>query len=291
MFVVWGQKKTQKRLGFVADLCPVCRDVRRFRVIRIGVTTHVYFLSVGSGRLATHEAECQSCGLRMEITPDVYRQVVKTPPETIEELVRISFPDLVDARAARLEHEARLRAGEPLAPGVRHRLIRESLGIFSSLAEERLSGSARLDGRSAWSLAATVAIPVALLVAGESVASRATYVHRIAPLAGLLFLTGFLLTLAFLATGASRWVRGPLLRRLANHLRPLAPTEEELDEHLTALRGMGLKLARKIGAARLVEAIEYPTDELAEINSREPAVFARLMGAERSLATEETTAS
>jgi hypothetical protein len=37
MFVVWGKKRVRKKIGHVADFCPMCRTAQPFALVRVGV--------------------------------------------------------------------------------------------------------------------------------------------------------------------------------------------------------------------------------------------------------------
>lgn len=45
--IVWGKKHVFDMVGYVADFCPICRDVRRFMMQEILLAGHVYGLTVG----------------------------------------------------------------------------------------------------------------------------------------------------------------------------------------------------------------------------------------------------
>ena len=42
MFIVWGTKRTERKQGLVADFCPICREVRAFQLIRVGLASLVH---------------------------------------------------------------------------------------------------------------------------------------------------------------------------------------------------------------------------------------------------------
>jgi len=58
MSIIWGRKQVEKRLGYVADFCPICRDINPFLVSSVGVAEHIYYLPIGKGELISHIAEC-----------------------------------------------------------------------------------------------------------------------------------------------------------------------------------------------------------------------------------------
>lgn len=115
MLIIWGKKRTVRRVGSVADFCPSCRGVQRFRVSRIGLVSHVYYLSLGAGDLVGHIAECQVCGYIKETEPTIYREMRRNATEDLAELVRATYPDLPDVYEERLRLEQKLRSGRPAA--------------------------------------------------------------------------------------------------------------------------------------------------------------------------------
>ena len=78
MFIIWGQKKTEKSIGYAADFCSMCREVRSIRVFRLGSAAHVYGLSVGGGGLVGYSARCQSCSYAMEVDATGYQSLAKS---------------------------------------------------------------------------------------------------------------------------------------------------------------------------------------------------------------------
>ena len=61
MFVFWGQTYKEKELGYVCDFCPVCRGLRAFKLVRTGISGHVYGISFSEGMLACYLIECLNC--------------------------------------------------------------------------------------------------------------------------------------------------------------------------------------------------------------------------------------
>ena len=55
VFIVWGKKVVDRKLGHVAGFCPMCREPKTFLPRRVGAAGHVYCLSTGEGGLIGHE--------------------------------------------------------------------------------------------------------------------------------------------------------------------------------------------------------------------------------------------
>lgn len=256
MFIVSGKKKTRKPLGYVADFCPVCRDVQSFHMFRVGKTAHVYFIPLGRGELIRFEGECQQCGTSIEKDPDSYRDMVPRLPLDLEDLVEDTFPDLTEVHAARFEAEIRLANGEPLDAVWRQRLIRESLEVFSARAEERLQGDSHIDRAALLCMLLTVALPAAFMfLAFSSHPFLRPFAALLWGMAGIVFPVGIVLSLVLIFTSASRWLRNRLLRQMAENLQLLNPTAEELQTELDRLKERGLKFARKVTVSHIQRAL------------------------------------
>ena len=69
MFIVWGKKRIERKQGMVADFCPICREVRAFTLIRVGLADHIYYVSFGEGKLVGYIVRCDTCGVALGVEP------------------------------------------------------------------------------------------------------------------------------------------------------------------------------------------------------------------------------
>jgi hypothetical protein len=74
-------------------------------------------------------------------------------------------------------------------------------------------------------------------------------------LAAILLVVGTVLTLYFLLTSSSRYLRRTVYPRLQRALGPFRPTEAELDVALKRLSAMGFYIGGKLNAKALLRAI------------------------------------
>ena len=58
MLFIWGKKRVERNIGKVADFCPICREVRMFQLIRVGVADHIYYVSFGEGYHTLQRMRC-----------------------------------------------------------------------------------------------------------------------------------------------------------------------------------------------------------------------------------------
>ena len=46
MFIIWGTKIVERKLGYVADFCSICRGARPFTVFKVVQVGHLYYLYI-----------------------------------------------------------------------------------------------------------------------------------------------------------------------------------------------------------------------------------------------------
>ena len=247
MFIVWGTKIKKKRLGYVADCCPVCNDVRRFSLRRIGAADHLYYISFGQGRLVGHEVTCCDCGTRLEADADRYQAVESSADTSLDALVSTthpSVPTIVGERLALLE-----RAREGQDDEARAELLREPFLLLNSLIEEQMR-ERKLGKKGRWTCWSTVAMLIVLVIIGANGGPRWAG-FAVAGLFGL----GFFASLGFMATHMGSFVRREVYPRLARALEPLRPSVDELDQVTQNLKSLGLRIGKKVKSERLYGAI------------------------------------
>ena len=155
MFIVWGKTIKRQKLGFVADFCAVCRDLRTFQVRRIGSASHVYYISFGQGDLVGYERTCQVCATPVDAVPDTYSGMAKTF-QPASELISETFPNYYTVYRALLERERKVRdTPSMLTPEERRARMREPFMVIAPLAQQKLS-SIQLDWRVGLAIASFV---------------------------------------------------------------------------------------------------------------------------------------
>lgn len=255
MFVVWGTKRTVKRLGYAADFCGICRDLCPTRIDRVGAASHVYGLSVGSGELVGHLATCTDCHSSRPIDPATYRELLPRPSEDTTELVRETFPDFEKVYGERLAIEASLRAGKQIPAEAREALLREPFLQLEADVEAVCSGSSRIDKECVIAILAMVLAPIAAGFATSAVFPDEPGSSPAGMVALITFGAGLLGFFSCLATSPGRWIRRKVLPRLARSLHPLQPEFEELDGVHRQLRSLGMRIAKKLTPARIESAL------------------------------------
>jgi hypothetical protein len=261
MFIIWGKKRVTRRLGYVADFCPLCRDVRAFEVTRVGLAGHLYYISIGEGELAGYERTCAVCRTALNADPERYAQLgdLLLPPG---ELQPLTFPKLKEYWAARLAVERELKSvfGK-LSPEDRSTLIREPFILLAPKVEQRLSSSLVLDK----------VVGISALIAFGALFVIAPLVTRLAPgsdgIVGFAFIAAIVAVLVQMLLAPGRVMRKEVLPVLAAALRPLKPAPAEIAAVLQEMKKAGRKIGSKVTTVDLMEALSGPQAEASSLPS------------------------
>lgn len=249
-FVFWGSKVVTKKLGYVADFCPICRGPQPFELRQVNVVRHIYYVSVGTGRLAGHQRTCSECGTTLDAQTANYASVSPVP-QPVAELIRQTFPRLAEVYEQRLALEERVRtAPATLSPADRKALIRAPFLLLSPRVERRFA-STHIDRETGlWILAVFGAI----VAAGAIAARLAPDEVGIAMLSVLL--GGIVVVGTQVARSNVRFLKRDIYPVLARTLRPLRPNESEIAAVLGELKGLGHRLGGKAKLAELMAAFD-----------------------------------
>ncbi|BEU94738.1 hypothetical protein ACDW_04430 [Acidovorax sp. DW039] len=240
MFIVWGRKLVHRKLGHVADFCPICRKPRPFVLQRIGSAGHVYYISVGEGALVGFERTCLKCNTTFNAEPTHYAKVA---PKLLpwNDLVRQTFPTLHEAWADRLALEQQVLSNpHSLSAQDRHALIRSPFLLLSPKVEQRFA-STHLDKEVVFALIGAIVLLMTVPpVAGKFMSD--------APERGLLvaLLAGGALVGWQIYQSSRRFMRRQILPVLARSLMPLKPTPGELQAVVSELKSLRHKMGSKL---------------------------------------------
>ena len=248
MIFIWGKKVVRHSLGYVADFCPVCRDLRRFEVKRVGLAGHFYYVSLGEGQLLGHDRTCQECGVDLNAKPETYKSVSRERLPT-SELAASTNPGWKQVHANRLALERDIAASaDKLPPDLRKALVREPFDLVAPRVEARFAKT-QFEARTA---GAVVAFFVLLYIAAKLADQFPQYT-------GLIF--GVALVLGIAAIVSQLW--GIKDRYFARHvfpvlscsLRPLRPSVAELEAAKETMRAAGHRLGKMLQVPDLVKAM------------------------------------
>ncbi|MEO8672749.1 MAG: hypothetical protein ABI411_15635 [Tahibacter sp.] len=252
MFIYWGTKAVRKTLGVVADFCPLCRSPQAFVLVRLGMASHVYGISVGQGNLAGFERTCQQCKIVFDADINRYKDVIKKFPianiaqsSQLPHLMTMTFPDLRDSYAGRLELEHDLsKSIAQLDPNQRHRLIKEPFLLLGPTVEQRYA-QAQFDMQVAITLLVGIVL-VAAITWLSSLWFGADTNARVPLIMGGAIVVAIIALLVQFQLAKGRHLRSQILPLLGKALRPLRPDPKELGAVLQELSRSGLRIGKRI---------------------------------------------
>lgn len=251
--LIHGTKFRERKLGWVAEFCPICRTVRACRFIRIGLVHHIYFVGFGSGTLIGFQAECSECKTRISTEENRYRLIEKKNPADLAALTAASFPNLPEILGERLTVEKQLRdAPDTITAELRRTMIAEPFSVLNPEVESR-HRQTEFDKPAAVGCLGTV-IVVAAGVFGF------TYVPKEwDDVAGITLLTlaaiGIIYTIVQLCLVNRRYYRRLTLPRLVRALRPLKPEAGELEAAILRCREVGMRIGKQTKAADILRQL------------------------------------
>lgn len=255
MFIFWGTKTVIRKLGYVADFCPICREIQKFQLSRVGLASHVYGASFGEGKLVGHQKKCLHCGTELQTDPSIYKDVQKKLTGAgSTDLTANTFPNIRQHYSERLSLEEQLvKRPAGIDASTRAALIKEPFHLLAPVVEKRF-GATHIDRY--------VGVALLLTIVGAFLVSKifdAFFPQAVEHQANAVLIT---FGIGIVATGvqgyksAGRYLRKEIYPKLAHSLRPLKPNQTELEAAFAELKRMGFKLPKK---ARLKDILQELT--------------------------------
>ncbi|MBS2038293.1 zinc-ribbon domain-containing protein [bacterium] len=96
--IFFGTKGRDESRGLVADGCPNCRQIRAFNVIEQYEVPHLYWVSLGQGKLLNTYIRCLQCDQTFAFEAHKYRELMscaEAAQSNLAELVRRTHPELL----------------------------------------------------------------------------------------------------------------------------------------------------------------------------------------------------
>lgn len=248
--IIWGKKYVYSRLGYVADFCHICREVRAFELTRIGLAGHVYYISLSQGDLVGHERKCATCGTEFNCKPEIYARPSKELL-AVRELIRITFPNLATYHAERFALEKAIRDPfHKISAGDRLALIKEPFALLSHKAEAHFRASF-FDNQS-------IAAFLAALLIGAFVAIGLV---QILPDFDVVIFVSVLIVACVSAWAWSfrtrkKFVHREIIAPLALSLHQLKPTRDEIAGVLKDMKALGLMIGSRVKTDMVMAALQ-----------------------------------
>ncbi|MBV8634280.1 MAG: hypothetical protein JO002_07300 [Burkholderiaceae bacterium] len=266
MFIVWGTKKVETNLGYVADFCPICRDIHAFRITRIGKAGHVYGLQLGASELVGHNRQCMTCRTLFGADPNDYGTPEKRRGKmSMEELIASTFPNIRTRYARRLEIEAcAATSPEKLGAEIRRDLILEPFQLLNHAVHRRFS-TLHVD------FTMVAAMLLGFLIVPLFISNYLSYkFHLIDKNEGSLILASIIA--AFIATfplgrrAGKIFMRKKIYPVIANTLQPLHPTQGEIAAVISQLKASGTMMGKRANVEEFMHATITSHAVVSELN-------------------------
>ncbi len=249
MFIVWGKRVIRKKVGYVADFCPMCREAQTFLLREVRTYSHIYYIPTSASALLGYERVCQVCELALHGAPKQYVAMSKKPGHVTEIMDR-SFPGFHEVYGERLKIEESLRMSpDDLSQEMRRALIQQPFLVLSPMVEARCRATP-ID----WVIGASFAGAFALMLVTVQLTEWLPENYHMAS-----FVTGGALGMGLIiwafATALRRFVGRKIAPRAAKTLKPLRPTEAEIASTLAELKRMGHRIGGVLKPKHMIDAL------------------------------------
>ena len=243
MFIVFGEKKAVRKMGFVADRCPSCETIRQVRIHRLGMSPHIFWLPLGRGRLLGYYGVCQECGGEFNVDPTDYVSLARKPTVSLTELVQATNPRLDPKNRDAVEAFERFRR-------VRDPLLRANQTLM-----KRSAKGTRFDRTSGLALLASVFIPITMFAMDLTFLSYSMQ-QLIGVTAIWLFVLGLISSFVLFAREPRRFFRRELEPEIAKELIMINPRADELDRYLKLIKQYEYRVSEHVSSGRLLQQIQ-----------------------------------
>ena len=249
--------EVDRPIGRVADFCTFCRRFRPFQIDQVESVYRLYFAINLGGRQPDGLAKvCEVCRLRVPAVSENYQTISGDPDADINQLIAQTNPQIERNWASRLLLEQRIRERKVTA-GERWGLMLEPFNTAASILDNR-NKEERLDPPSRFGCLATFAVPILCMAILPQILSlpRNQMEKVVVIIAGCCLA----FTVLAIATDAQRHARRAVLPRLIDSLRPLNPSDDEIQNILEGLQAEGSNLPNLISARDITAGLMHRHD-------------------------------
>lgn len=224
-------------VGYVADKCPRCRDMRMFQLARYEARLSVFFIPTG-WRTVSEYVSCAQCAQQMNVRAADYQAVEAAPSSDLPALAKRTNPGLSE----RLKREEKVSAGQTLiGDAARTAFIADAVRDAS-----RSVGSVSwLWTIVFWFSAFLFSELFAISITMDLEARELTLPLMVAPMVA----AGWCRRMVI------RYLRREVLKSLAATLAPLQPDRKELVQAAKTKRWAEREVLKYGGASQVVKLI------------------------------------
>ncbi len=235
-----------KRLGWVAEFCAICRELRPTE-LRTAIAVR------GGTESSVRGLTCGDCGFERWTQSWVYTAAVPDTQDGLEDLIRRTNPNVRQLYAARLELEELVKDGN-LDDEDRRLALREPVELLAPGINDPPG-----DVWLGYCIMAGFGIFLVFLIASAFAPRSAIWVSVTGLTSLLAALGAMLLGILFIPFRKPLWRKRYLRKHaypmLARALRPLNPDPAELRSMIEGMRSLGIQAARHVDSEVLHAAI------------------------------------
>ncbi len=260
MLIVWGKKIVRRNQGYIGDFCPICRRVQVFRAAHVRSVPHLYYIPTGLGKHLVDEITCQHCGLMMGLAPGATKSEPEKPDESAQlmALAERTSPTGTSALRRRLAIEARVTARAGLTASERLSLMAEPIAVISYMHDKRAEAGTQTSITAVLTVLLLAALVATALLWNEVRAPGRPSAVLLAWALGVTVLTAGLLAgvVYRVVTDRRRAANSYIVVPLANSLRHLGPTHEELRTTVDEFKAQKARIALDLDLNELMLQID-----------------------------------
>lgn len=240
MFIIWGFKGTEKKLGYVAEYCTTCREVRTVKIIRVGRVFHLYYIPLGEGELVGYNGVCRKCELCFGVQITDYFAFESNKNAELVALARKTNPKLLEGNAA------------AVSAWERKSNVREPFVRYERNLTQRALSREGFDHWPAIAYFLTFAVPILVLYAAANIKHSNAADEWIGWTAFLLFVAGMIWAGVLSRASPQRFFRHRLKAQFIDEVRGLGAAREDLEACIKELRDFDYKIARLVTAEEIL---------------------------------------
>lgn len=252
-------KEVNRTLGWVADFCPVEREVTCCRIESVQQARFLTFIPIDRGSVVRRERICCSCAITIPNETRGYRALTSDRTLPLAALEAATNPGISEENRDLIELAREVQRGGSVDPDLKRALLKEQFAWLDRIAAQHWRGETKLDRTS-------VVMSVGSLVVffgGLAIPLNGLSESRRLDAIGLWFGFGLLLFIAnavvfFLAP--RRALRQHVLPILAIALRPLNPSASELNSIMDQMRAEGFHYATRIKSVEVLQILRREPD-------------------------------
>lgn len=243
MFIVLGKKVVARKRGYLAEFCPTCQQVRRFRLLREAQVDHIYWAPINDGQTLGYHIRCDTCSREFSVEATNYFDVCRKKKTPLADLALRTNPQLAKTNGEYENEQSRMET------------IRAPFLRFNESLLDRFLRRTMFDWLSTLAL---LTIPASFYVTGW-------LGRQIDVLGQHGFLTGFagfmasIVSVCIVASGEpKRFFRKKLLPSLVKELRSLHIDDTELKELFRRFKARDYAIAKVTNPEVVSIALKMP---------------------------------